>query len=304
MITYVRGNLFESPAQVLVNTVNTVGVMGKGIALQFKRYFPEMFAEYRALCEAGTLAIGRLHLYRTDHKWILNFPTKEDWRRPSRPEYIEQGLKRFAQIYVEAGIHSIAFPPLGCGNGELDFESQVRPLMETHLRTLPIDVFIYPPLPRHELAEHIDAKATAEWLRSEPAALPFAEVWRDLVRILAEQSEFRTAGGGGQFTVRAGAEPRPELVIESAGKRYRIDDQQLLEFWQRLRQHGFASRLTACDHMRLSYLLPIFERLDYVERVALSTTSRGLDHNAAVALQIKPPYRNSLVGSLFPDRAR
>ena len=90
-ITYVRGNLFESPAQVLVNTVNTVGVMGKGVALEFKKLFPEMFEEYRRLCEGRLLKIGMLHIYRTPHKWVLNFPTKEHWRQPSRVEYIDAG---------------------------------------------------------------------------------------------------------------------------------------------------------------------------------------------------------------------
>ena len=99
--TYVRGNIFESPAETLVNTVNTVGVMGKGIAYEFKRLYPEMFREYRDLCERGSLQIGALYLYRTDHKSVLNFPTKKHWRSPSQPEYIEEGLKTFVRTYRE-----------------------------------------------------------------------------------------------------------------------------------------------------------------------------------------------------------
>src|SRR2546426_1288320 len=117
MITYVRGNIFESPAQTLVNTVNTVGVMGRGVAVEFKRLYPEMFKAYREHCERGDLTIGRLFFYRTEHKSVLNFPTKKHWRQPSRPEYIEEGLKTFAQTYERVGIHSVAFPALGCGNG-------------------------------------------------------------------------------------------------------------------------------------------------------------------------------------------
>src|SRR5882672_1596604 len=132
MITYVRGNIFESPAQTLVNTVNTVGVMGRGVAVEFKRLYPEMFKAYREHCERGDLAIGRLFFYRTEHKSVLNFPTKKHWRQPSRPEYIEEGLKTFAQTYERVGIHSVAFPALGCGNGGLDFEKQVQPLMEKY----------------------------------------------------------------------------------------------------------------------------------------------------------------------------
>src|SRR5688572_26562315 len=99
MLTFVRGNLFESPAKVLVNTVNTVGVMGKGIALSFKQIYPEMFQRYVQLCESGQLDIGKLWLYKTPHKWILNFPTKKNWRAPSRLEYLEAGLRKFVATY-------------------------------------------------------------------------------------------------------------------------------------------------------------------------------------------------------------
>ena len=143
MLTYVSGNLFDSPAQVLVNTVNTVGIMGKGIARDFKEAYPEMFGEYQQLCKQGELSIGQLWIYRTPDKWILNFPTKVHWRQPSKIEYIEAGLKTFTIIYADLGIRSIAFPELGCGNGGLDFESQVKPLMEKYLSELPIDITIY-----------------------------------------------------------------------------------------------------------------------------------------------------------------
>ena len=144
MINYVSGNLFDSPAQVFVNAVNTVGVMGKGIAKEFKERYPEMFHRYQALCESGEISIGKLWLYKTPDKWILNFPTKKHWRQPSRLEYIEAGLARFVESYSDYGIYSIAFPALGCGHGGLDFDSQVRPLMEKYLSDLPIDIFVYP----------------------------------------------------------------------------------------------------------------------------------------------------------------
>ncbi len=99
MITYIKGNIFDSPAQVLVNTVNTVGVMGKGIAKEFKRIYPDMFVKYRELCENKKLSVGQLWLYKTTNKLILNFPTKKHWRFPSKTEYIETGLKKFAEIH-------------------------------------------------------------------------------------------------------------------------------------------------------------------------------------------------------------
>ena len=143
MITYVRTNIFESHADVLVNTVNTVGVMGKGLAKEFKRIYPDMFESYQKFCEDGTLVVGKLQVYKTPNKWVLNFPTKANWRSPSKLEYIEQGLQKFVEHYARLGIKSIAFPMLGCGNGGLSWEKEVKPLMLKYLEPLPIDIFIH-----------------------------------------------------------------------------------------------------------------------------------------------------------------
>lgn len=143
MITYTSTDLFSSAAQVLVNAVNTQGVMGKGIAAEFKRRYPEMFAEYRQRCHQGQFDVGQVHLFRSADKWILNFPTKKHWRHPARLEYIEAGLERFVAIYTSEGIQSVAFPMLGCGHGGLDWEEQVQPLMEHYLSDLPIEVSIH-----------------------------------------------------------------------------------------------------------------------------------------------------------------
>ncbi len=145
MITYLTSDLFESHAQVLVNAVNTVGVMGKGIALEFKRKYPEMFKEYQVLCKSGVFDIGQLWLYKSPEKWILNFPTKRDWRNPSKIEYIEAGLTRFVEIYEEESITSISFPRLGSGLGGLNWENEVQPLMEKYLSPLPLEVIIHIP---------------------------------------------------------------------------------------------------------------------------------------------------------------
>ena len=142
MIHYLEGDIFSSPAQVIVNTVNTVGVMGKGIALEYKKHYPEMYDKYRELCETQQLTIGRLMLwYGRDH-WILNFPTKKDWRKPSKIEYVEAGLQKFAEKYLDYNIFSIAFPPLGCGNGGLEW-TDVQPLMEKYLGNISAEVYIY-----------------------------------------------------------------------------------------------------------------------------------------------------------------
>lgn len=142
MLKYVEGDIFSSPAQVLVNTVNTVGVMGKGIAKEYKKRYPEMFQNYKEQCEKQKLVIGRLMLWYAPDHWLLQFPTKEHWRKPSKLEYIEKGLTTFVRRYADYNISSIAFPRLGCGNGELDWKD-VKLLMEKYLKELPIDVFIY-----------------------------------------------------------------------------------------------------------------------------------------------------------------
>lgn len=139
------GNMFESKAQTLVNTVNCVGVMGKGVALEFKNRYPLMYKEYVSLCDQGLVSPGIPYYYSDLYgASVLNFPTKDHWRSPSKLSYIVSGLKWFRKNYKECGITSIAFPPLGCGNGGLSWEL-VGPLMYTMLKDLPIDIEIYAP---------------------------------------------------------------------------------------------------------------------------------------------------------------
>jgi len=142
VITYVVGDVFESSSQVVVNPVNVVGVMGKGLAKKFKQAYPDMFKQYKTLCDQGELVVGKLWLYKAPDKWILNFPTKQHWRQKSKLEYIEAGLKEFVDTYDTLGIQSISFPMLGCGAGGLDWED-VRPLMESYLGDLPIEITVY-----------------------------------------------------------------------------------------------------------------------------------------------------------------
>lgn len=179
MIEYVEGNIFNSPAQVIVNPVNTVGVMGKGIALEFKNRYPIMFEKYKTACEKHMLTIGRLMLVSAPDHLLLLFPTKESWRYPSKLSYIELGLKRFCDYYAQRGITSIAFPKIGCGNGELDWE-EVKPLMERYLKDLPIDVYIYLDKGKLGEPEHKHPKEMQEWLRKNARDLSFFGVSDDI----------------------------------------------------------------------------------------------------------------------------
>lgn len=141
MIKYVTGDIFKSETQTIVNTVNCVGAMGAGIALEFKNRYPNMFYSYKKICDTNQLKPGLLYLWKKEEKWILNFPTKNHFKDPSCLEYIEEGLIKFKNTYKEKGITSISFPKLGCGKGGLNFKD-VKPLMEKYLN-LDIDVEIY-----------------------------------------------------------------------------------------------------------------------------------------------------------------
>lgn len=122
MINIVSGDLFNSNCQTIVNTVNCVGAMGKGIALEYKKRYPEMYKKYFHYCTLGLLEPGKLWIYRTEDKWILNFPTKLHWQNPSEIKYLEDGLQKFVDTYKQQGITSIAFPLLGAGNGGIDLK--------------------------------------------------------------------------------------------------------------------------------------------------------------------------------------
>ena len=143
-ITYKQGNIFDSQMECLVNPVNTVGVMGKGLAREFKRRYPAMFREYVRLCNSKQLVVGNPHLWTDPFGFkVLLFPTKKHWRQPSKEMYIKGGLHVVSQTGLTDLIDSIAFPAIGCGLGGLDFETQVRPLLDKYLADLPIDVEVY-----------------------------------------------------------------------------------------------------------------------------------------------------------------
>lgn len=154
MIRYTQGNLLEADAEALVNTVNTLGVMGKGIALMFKEAFPDNFKEYAKACKSKEVKVGNIFATRTNDlygpKWIINFPTKQDWKHPTKMIWVEEGLKDLHTFILENHIRSIAIPPLGSGNGGLDWQN-VRPKIEAALKDLEdVDVLIYEPTEKYQ----------------------------------------------------------------------------------------------------------------------------------------------------------
>jgi O-acetyl-ADP-ribose deacetylase (regulator of RNase III) len=149
VIAYLRGNLLEDDAQALVNTVNTVGVMGKGIALQFKQRFPGNFMAYAQACKLGQVQTGRMFITEpgelTGPRWVVNFPTKQHWRDPSRMEWVVDGLQDLRSLLIGNTVQSIALPALGAGLGSLPWAA-VRGHIETALGDLAVDVRVYEPL--------------------------------------------------------------------------------------------------------------------------------------------------------------
>lgn len=180
----VDGDLFESRAQTWVNTVNTVGVMGKGVALGFKKRFPEMYEDYVRRCRHGQVRLGRPYLFRPlVEPWILNFPTKDHWRSMSRLSDIVEGAEFLKSHYREWGIASLAVPPLGCGNGGLEWRV-VGPALYRILSTFDIPVEMY--APHGTAAEQLDPEFLAASGAEQPESVGtrMRPAWVALVEII------------------------------------------------------------------------------------------------------------------------
>lgn len=237
MIRYVTGNILNSSADALVNTVNTVGVMGKGIALQFKRQFPNNFKVYKAACDNKQLKIGELLVVEdeslvTGKKIIINFPTKNHWRHPSDYEFIEKGLEALVEVIQEKEIETVAIPPLGSGNGGLDW-NRVKAMIEHKLQMLDCTVYLYEPT--NEIKESLKK----ERVRLTPARAMLLAVLYDLVRSGEFVSEFASEKVA-YFLQRFGAEDvlnvefRPYFYGPYSGKirhiLYRLNGSYIMGF--------------------------------------------------------------------------
>ena len=213
MITYQRGNIFDSTAEAIVNTVNTVGVMGKGLALQFKETFPKNYAIYRDACKQGKLSVGQMLITESLKKdglrlLIVNFPTKTDWRRPSEYCYIESGLKALRKEIENRQIKSIAIPPLGSRNGGLDW-SRVKEMIVDQLQGLDCEIIIYEP------SEEVQEIMKQERVSLTPARAMMLGVMVDMVAHGEFISEF-AAEKIAYFLQRFGAHDVFKLTFKRA----------------------------------------------------------------------------------------
>jgi O-acetyl-ADP-ribose deacetylase (regulator of RNase III) len=177
MLIFTTGNLLEARAQALVNTVNTVGVMGKGIALMFKERFDDNYKQYAAACKTKQVRTGVMFITEPAEldgpRWIVNFPTKQHWRSPSQLEWIVQGLQDLRRFLVENEVQSIAIPPLGAGNGGLDWDL-VKPEIERALGDLPgVEITVFEPTKQYQ---NVAKRAGVEKLT--PARALIAELVR------------------------------------------------------------------------------------------------------------------------------
>lgn len=154
MIRFTRGNLLKAKAEAVVNTVNTVGVMGKGIALMFKEAFPDNTRQYESACKAGDVQVGRMFVVERHElfgpKWIVNFPTKKHWRHPTKMEWVTEGLQDLRRFMAENKIKSIAIPPLGCGNGGLAWNDVRHEIVNALSDIDDAEIIIYEPTGKYQ----------------------------------------------------------------------------------------------------------------------------------------------------------
>ncbi len=177
MLTFTHGDIFKSKAQTLVATVNCVGIMGKGIAKEFRQRFPNMYKAYFKACKRGELQSGRLFYYKDLVSSILCFPTKDNWKGPSKYEFIEAGLKAIVENYQKWGITSLALPPLGCGLGGLDW-NKVKPLILKYLSEILIEIEVYEPLENVEKIVRLGPFRSDQPLKLTPALIYTGEMIR------------------------------------------------------------------------------------------------------------------------------
>ncbi len=228
MLIYHRTSIFDSPAQTVVNTVNCVGVMGKGVAAEFRKRYPVMFEQYQEICARKLMEPGKLWLWKGPDQWILNFPTKRHWRNPSRLEWIDAGLRKFAAEYENRGITEISFPRLGCGNGGLKWDD-VRPLMEAHLSELPITVYV------HDYEVNI---GSPEHMEKPPgSAVRIDRSFSDFVNALhltvdQQAGRFATLRSNREF--RAEFVPDQRLRFDNDGRIAEVDVEDLRSVWMKL----------------------------------------------------------------------
>ncbi len=264
MLQFIHSSILDSQAQTVVNTVNTVGVMGKGLAQAFREKYPAMFQAYKRLCDNNQFSVGQLWLWRGANQWVLNFPTKKHWRNPSKLEYIESGLKKFVANYESRGIREISFPRLGCGNGGLNWED-VRPLMEKYLGDLPIPIYI------HDFEADIGSPEHKLAFMGKPYRRSFDALREDLRQICSESGGlFNTVANKTPFRVVVADEGNLNFIDSKNEVNIAVSTDELYEAWVMLINGPLVeSRLVGEAKNASEYLLGLLASLPYARAVQL-----------------------------------
>ncbi|QPC82288.1 macro domain-containing protein [Phototrophicus methaneseepsis] len=279
MITYVFDEMFYSPARVLVNPVNTVGTMGAWLAKDFKRFFPKMFLAYQELCQTDRFETGQLMLYRATHRWVLNFPVKGHFRASITTENIEAGLQKFAAIYAAYDMTLVSFPALGYDQEGLDWHADVRPLMESYLRPLPIMVFIHMPPKNGDTDQpNRNIRGIRNWLNSAHADVSFHTFWQQLTSRIDDNLVLDTSHTDRRdrksFRLKAeSAQGRASLrIIPAHDKPIFLPEVALRDLWDYVKRAGYVlpQNFPAGLDVYGPYLVPILALVDVVRPVQLA----------------------------------
>lgn len=291
MLIYRRTSIMESSAQTLVNTVNCVGVMGKGIAKEFRDRNPEMFASYKNICEKGLLTPGKLWLWQGSENWVLNFPTKIHWKNPSKIEWIEAGLQKFAKTYASRGIKEISFPRLGCGNGGLDW-SEVRPMMEHYLAPLSIPIFIHDYTVDIGIPEHLES--VADQIKLDAPSLASFDDFISLLRQVAQLSKGSLSDLKDkiEFSARMDDEGTLEIKTNDGGF-FSLEPEDLRGVWINL-LNGLVTRDRAGWSVKnvADALLTMLSLLPGVRPIQIQRARS--DHNE-LAVELRPSARRTML---------
>lgn len=266
MLITVETEIFHSPARVLVNPVNTAGVMSSGISAEFKRFFPDAFSRYRSLCEAGRIEPGRLFFYQADFRTVLHLPVKRHWRTASSAEIVESGLQKLAAVWADQGIHALAIPRFA--EGELDWDAVIRPMLEIYLGPLPIPVYLHhQPMPDARRS----IKQIDQSLNQPSQHVQFSRVWKDLGRIVRRTYGQFSTGNGRAFTAAYQDGTRyNRLVLTPDGEgSIGISAASLSELWDTFQSARLLlpSQFPSGLEFAAPYLIPLLAKMEYVRVV-------------------------------------
>lgn len=292
MMDLVRGNLFESSAHALVNTVNCVGIMGKGIAYQFKRSFPAYFQDYQRRCKRGEVRLGEVYAYLDSAKLIISFPTKEHWKSNSRLNDIDAGLISLRELLLREHVRHVAVPPLGCGNGGLAW-ADVRPLIEARLGDLPdVSVEVYEPAGSFEAKVAMEPRVTLGHFVLVALRIGLTKPTRLAIQKAAYLFNVFSDSDYFSFTEHKFGPYCPAIEPMFNAIRDYMEFTHLTA--EEMLRDGYQRRLSGADGERMRRWQPVFERVhDFCNRNAAEIEAIATAH--AVLARGGPMHAEALV---------